>query len=148
MILHDPYALHRNWWEPWLSEGIAWVPDHTSRDWTDWDYTLADAFQTIEDFTDSESGQFIPYDASGDVDWDAQVSTSGYLEAVRKYEDAHELKPGERVYAVPSFRYPDNKPTLESWAKDQEDGVERIPSEQKGARPPTPEELRAMSGSG
>lgn len=139
MLLHDVYALHRNWWDP------QWKPGIGDTDWTTWDYALADAYQIIEDYTDSESGQWLPYDQSGDVYWDVKSRISGSLAAIRKAEENRELQPGESLYAVPVFRDDKDKPTLESWLKDvAEETNDARPAQAKGARPPTPEELAAL----
>lgn len=145
MILHDPYAGNRKWWSDWLYRE-RWVPDGSSKDWTFWDFILADAFQVIEDFTDKESGQLIWYDQSGDVFWDVKKSTSGYLEAVEKAQgDDKDPKPGVRLYAVPTFRDPNDKPTLSSWLKDvSEEKADRRPAHVRDARPPTRAELKAL----
>lgn len=142
MILHDPYALNREWWNP------DWVPATEDRAWVGWDYALAGAYQVIEDFTD-ESGQYIPYDASGEVDWEVKSKFSGSNAAIeRARESRKELRPGESLYAVAVFRDPDNKPTLKSWAASVQDGVDDgRPPEAEGARPPTGAELRALRDS-
>lgn len=140
MILHDPYAMHRRWWD------MDWRPGPNDTDWVIEDYILADVYQIIEDFTDKSNGVFIPYDQSGDIHWDVHSSFSGYDEAIEKAQKSRkELKPGERLYAVPVFDDEDNKPTLESWAKDQEENItDRRPSSARNGRPPTAEELAAM----
>lgn len=140
MILHDVYALHRNWWD-WN-----WKPGAGDTDWTTWDFVLADAYQVIEDYTDKQSGQWLPYDQSGDVYWDVKSHISGSLAAIEKEQERRkELKPGESLYAVPVFGDEQNKPTLESWLKDvQEDANDARPTKAKDARPPTAEELAAM----
>lgn len=145
MLFHDPYALHREWWHEWLW-GEPWEPDETSRDWTEWDYILADVFQVIQDITDSESGQLMHYDQSPDVYWNVKLRHSGYLEAVENYRKKNpELPPGVSPYAEPEFRDPDNKPTVAGWLRDLEEGVaDRRPAEHRDARPPTPEELAAL----
>ena len=145
MILHDPYAGNRKWWSEWLY-GESWAPDGTSRDWTFWDYVLADVYQLIEDFTDSESGQLMWIDQSGDVFWDAKKTTSGYLAAVEKARDGEkDPKPGVRWYAEPTFRDPENKPTLSSWLSDVGEGkADGRPSNVRDARPPTRAELKAL----
>lgn len=138
MILHDQYAMHRRWWDE------SWSPGPNDKDWTDWDYLLADVYQVIEDFTDAESGQWIPYDQSGDVYWETEIKFSGALAAVQS-EDSEKLKPGESYYAVPKFRDPDNKPTLESWARDKQEGrADGRPPEARNSRPPTAAELKAL----
>lgn len=137
MLLHDPYAGHRKWWDR------NWKPDHTSKDWTDWDYVLADVFQVIEDFTNKSNGQYLPYDQSGKVRWVVKSSFSGHDEALEKYRESHEAKPGETFYAIPEFDDPDNPPTLASWMKDmEEDKADLRPEGHRDARPPTAEELR------
>lgn len=137
MLLHDPYAGHRKWWD-WQ-----WEPDAHSQDWTDWDYVLADVFQVIEDFTDSSNGQYLPYDQSGKVHWTVKSKFSGHDEAVEKWRENHEAKPGESFYAVPEFDDPENPPTLATWIKDmEEDKADLRPEVRRDARPPTAEELR------
>jgi hypothetical protein len=141
MLLHDAYALHRKWWDP------TWKPGPGDTDWTTWDYILADAYQVIEDYTDPETGQYLPYDQSGDVYWDVKSKFSGSKEAMDKEMERRKdgLKPGESLYAVPVFVDPENKPTLETWFKDlAEDTADRRPEKMRNARPPTAEELAAM----
>lgn len=144
MILHDPYAIHRHWWAELIDEP-EWQPDDTSRDWTDWDFILADVYQVICDFT-GDYGQWLPDDTSGDVWWDVKSKFSGYEEALEKArEERGELKPGETLYAEPVYDESKPKPTLESMFADMESGVDdRRPSERTGARPPTSAELEAL----
>lgn len=135
MILHDPYALHRKWWDP------DWTPGESSRDWTDWDYILADTYQLIDDFTDKESGQIMWFDQSGEVHWDVDTTTSGSLEAIER--ETGELKPGERRYAKPIFG--DKKPTMQQWIADMAEGkADRRPTQARNSRPPTATELAAL----
>jgi len=140
MILHDNYALHRKWW---LRD---WEPVLGDTDWVFEDYFLADIFQVIEDYTNKNNGVWIPYDQSGDITWDVRSTISRYDAAIEKEKERRKdsMKPGESLYAVPLFDDEDNKPTLESWAKDQEEGNTGRPSKAIGARPPTAEELAAM----
>lgn len=140
MILRDPYALHRKWWD------VEWTAEPGDTEWTEWDYTLAEVYQVIEDFTDPESGQFMPYDQSGIVRWEVRSVYSGALEAIeRARESRKELKPGEKLYAVPVFDTPDQKPTLDDWIKDiNSNKADRRPPEAYDSRPPTPEELLAL----
>lgn len=148
MLLHDPYAGHRKWWSEYLY-GQPWVPGESDQSWTTWDYILADVLQVIEDFTDSESGQLMWLDQSGDVWWESRRIDSGYLAAVEKaQEDAKTDEKGVRYYAVPIFDPNKPKPTLESWLNDNQEDPDRqgrrVPSDHKGARPPTPDEIRRM----
>lgn len=139
MILKDPYALHRRWWDE------SWQPGLTSKDWTDWDYVLADVYQIIEDYTDDRSGQIMWFDQSGEVDWDVDKVSSGSLAAIEAAEEKNNLKAGERYYAKPTFRDPDNKPTMAQWLKDVGEGkADGRPSQHRNARPPTTEELAAI----
>ena len=140
MILHDPYALNRRWWDR------EWKPDPTDTAWPQWDFVLADTYQIIDDFTDKESGQYIPYDSSGEVDWDVQSKFSGSSAAIEKARESRkELKPGETLYAVPTFRDPDNKPTLKTWIRDvEENKADLRPPEAMGSRPPTLLELQQL----
>lgn len=140
MILHDPYAMHRKWWD-WTWKPTPGIDDA----WTDWDFILADVFQVIQDYTDPETGQWMPFDQSGDVYWETDIKYSGSAEALDKARADKEPKPGESYFAYPVFRDPDNKPTLASWAKDIEEGkADRRPPEFRDSRPPTPEERAKM----
>lgn len=145
MIFHDPYAMHRPYWHEWLW-GEPWKPDHTSRDWVEWDFILADVYQVIMDLTDPETGQLMIYDQSSEVYFDVKLRYSGAQEALENYRKNHpELPAGASPYVVPVFRDPDNKPTLEDWIKNlEEDKADRRPEEHRDARPPTPEELRKI----
>jgi hypothetical protein len=140
MLLRDNYALHRKWWDR------DWRPSFGDDLWVEWDYILAEVLQIIEDYTDSTSGQYFPYDQSDEVDWDIESTFSSSAAAMeRKQKERGELKPGERLYAVPVFRNPDNKPTLATWFADIASGSkERIPEEHQGARPPTADEMAAL----
>lgn len=140
MLLHDAYALHRKWWD-WQ-----WKPSFGDDSWTDWDYVLAETLQVIEDYTDNETGQFIPFDQSGEVRWEVESKFSGSAEAIaKKSKERGELKPGESLYAVPIFDDPDNKPTLTSWIEDMSKGShEIVPKEHEGARPPSAAELEQL----
>lgn len=139
MILHDPYALNRKWW---LED---WEPQVIDREWTDWDYVLADTFRVIQDFTDQTTGQLMWYDQSGDVRWNVMSRFRGSeaaLDAHRKTLKDGEGKPGEDFYVVPEFNDPENKPTLESWLKDMEENrVDLRPAGTENLRPPTREEI-------
>lgn len=145
MIFHDPYAMHRAWWHEWVW-GEEWKPDDTSRDWVEWDFILADVYQAICDITDSETGQLMHFDQSPNVYWDIKLRHSGSQEALDKYRKANpDLPAGASPYAVPVFRDPENKPTVEQWLKDLEEGKADLrPEEHRDARPPTPEELAAI----
>lgn len=136
MILHDPYALNRKWWD---SE---WVGTFEDTLWTQWDFVLAEVYQTIQDYTDSETGQWIPFDQSGAVWWETRSSFSGSKAAIEKARDGRELKDGETLYAVPVFDESKPKPTLASWARDLEEGKADLrPERHRDARPPTAAEL-------
>lgn len=145
MLFQDPYALHRKWWNQWL-RGVPWKPDDTSRDWVEWDYILADVFQVITDITDPNTGQLMHYDQSGEVYWDVKLSHSGSQEALDIFRKNNpELPPGKSPYVVPTFRDPDNKPTVAQWLKDlEEEKADGRPDEHRDARPPTPQELAAI----
>lgn len=141
MILHDAYAMHRKWWK------FDWVPGIGDESWTEWDFILADAYQVIDDFTDKSTGQYIPYDQSGEVHWDVKSQFSGSQAAIERAQTERELAAGETLYAVPTFDNPESKPTLSSWAKDMdEEKADGRPPEMRNSRPPTPEELANLLG--
>lgn len=139
VILGDPWALHRKWWDP------DWVEDPLLVNvWTPYDFMLLQAFQLDEDLTDSESGQFKPYDESGAVKWEVHTSTSGAMEAIEKFQKDREQKPGERIWVEPVFDDPDDKPTIADWIADREAGRDRVPPERRDARPPSASELAEL----
>jgi hypothetical protein len=143
MILGDPYAGHRCWWDAEWKEDPALVNVPTG-----WDIALIRALQIIEDYTGS-NGQLIWIDSSKDVDWDIRKSWSGHDEAIeRATKDAGELDPGVALYAVPVPRDPANPPTLLQWAEsmaeeelDNEGDLIPVPEIGKA---PTHEELLAL----
>jgi len=141
MLLHDPYALHRKWWDR------DWKPELGDDAWTDWDFVLAEVYQLIEDYTDNQSGQIMWFDQSGDVYWEARSVFSGSMaEIERVQKERGELKRGESLYAVPIFADPENKPTLSSWIADIESQKADLrPGHLRDSRPPNAEELAAMN---
>lgn len=143
MILHDPYAMHRKWWDP------EWTPGVGDTEWTDWDFVLAEVYQIIEDYTDKNSGMWLPFDASGDIWWDVKSNFSGSMAAIeREQKSRGELKPGESLYAVPVFDESKPRPTLETWIRDiSEDKSDMRPSEHRDARPPTAAERALLKKS-
>lgn len=144
MLLHDPYAGNRKHWR-WMW-GELWRPKPSDKDWTFWDYVLADIVEIIEGYTDPNNGQLRWIDESGDVWWDVKESYSGFDEAVEnKQAKDEEHKPGVSYYAVPIFNDNLPRPTLESWIKAQaSETTTRIPAEHAGAHRPSAEELSAM----
>lgn len=130
-------------WDAGLDKWWETHPEPPVEHWTDWDYALLYAFQMMEDLTDPQSGQFMPYDQSDKVWWEPVRTTSGYLRAVETETEKSKTKPGERISAKPVFMEPTNPPTIESWLKEMEDGPS-APPEFMDARPPTPEELAAL----
>lgn len=144
VILGDDYAHHRKWWDPF------WEPDPALVGvWTPWDFALLHAYQLHEDFTSGESGQWLPFDASPEVDWEVHTSYSGYMESVEKYQKEHKDVPGERLYATPVFRDEEHKPTIEDYLKimeeERETGQRARKEEYRDARPPTAAELAALT---
>lgn len=141
MLLGDPYAGHRKWWRP------EWKPK-PSRDtqWTPWDYRLAYAVQIIDDFTDGESGQFIPWDQSDNVYWEVQKHQSGYLAAVEKHNNEDKKQePGVRVGAYPIFKEGAPRPTITSYLKEMEEDRVGVPSsDEPVGMAPSFEQLQAL----
>lgn len=63
--MHDPYAGHRDYADPF------WVPDpdrHTQ--WTDWDYALMEAITVLDNLTDPATGQFAWLAEDPEVAWE------------------------------------------------------------------------------
>ena len=119
VILQDPYALHRHWWDHY------WTPDPVrDTQWTTWDYALAKAYQVIQDMTSDSSGQPLWLAQSGRVFWDTESRIDGAAAAVQVAAEARDkLKPGEIIYATnPHVAPGEELPTMLDWLKDIEAG--------------------------
>lgn len=62
--------------------------------WTDWDYSLLEAFQMIEDYQESETGHFPWETQDEDIHWQGYTIPNGNLEAVERYQEAHKKADG------------------------------------------------------
>lgn len=63
--------------------------------WTPWDYSLANVFQMIEDYQDSETGRF-PWEIEDEnIRWRGRTKPNSYRAAVEKYQDTHKDKDGK-----------------------------------------------------
>lgn len=119
VILQDPYALHRHWWDRY------WEPDPVrDTQWTNWDYVLVKAYQVIQDMTDASSGQLLWLSQSGRVFWDTESRIDGAEAAVQKAtEERKKLEPGERIFAVnPHVAPGEELPTMIEWLEEIESG--------------------------
>lgn len=143
MLMNDPYAGHRDYEDPW------WVPDPiTDTAWTDVDYALVQAVQTVEAFTSKSSGQLRWLAEDPDVYWDLGEAVDYATQTVARYAEDH-YKDG-----VPNELtiYPKNPQkagefwTLEEWFDFMDkDDIRLDRDAPKGARPPTAEENQQLA---
>jgi hypothetical protein len=138
--MRDPYAAHRDY------DDIYWLPDvnkHTQ--WTEWDYALAEAYTTRENFTDPHTGQPRWLAEDPDVYWDIGETVShAAADLQRAQEEVHD-RPGWDVF----LKNP-HKTTGEFWTID--DWLEQLESDSRvmergapeGATGPSAEDLAAL----
>jgi hypothetical protein len=136
--MHDPYAGHRNYESPW------WQPDparHTQ--WTEWDYVLLEAHETIKMLQSPMSGQMRNISEDPEVSWEIGYRVDYGLQELERFEKENEPEPGVQFFLTnPTKR--DGKPfwTVTEWLEDIEKGDPVIDrSAPDGAHAPTPEEL-------
>jgi hypothetical protein len=122
MILRDKYAGYREY----LSSTWVYEEAHlaNTREYTDWDMTLASVAQIIEDYTNKQNGQIYFFDESDRVQWEVRSSFSGYDAALEN--DDKTLEPGESRYAIPIIDE-DNPPTIWEWLDSLEDHTNHPP---------------------
>ena len=143
MLLHDPYAGHRDYDDPF------WTPDpilHTQ--WTSWDFALAEAMAAIDMLT-SETGQPRWLTEDPDVYW--EIGTSVDYSMVELHDRVDKYKDGVPAGVNHFVKNPHKNGefwTMEQWLEwreNQEDAEPRIDrAAPEGARPPTAEELVEM----
>jgi hypothetical protein len=141
-LLHDPYAGHRDYDDPF------WVGDPV-RDtlWTDWDYALAEAISAIDQLT-SPTGQPRWLTEDPEVYWDigssVDYSVKTLSDEAAKYKDG---VPPEVNHFVKNPHKAGEFWTMEEWLEwreSLEDGPPIDRDAPEGARPPLPEELAEM----
>lgn len=141
MLLGDPYAGHRKWWDPdWVEDpAIAMI-------WTEWDYLLMRTYQYLEDFT-SPNGHLAWVEEDPDVGWDIDVVESGFEKAMHDYRENNDVKDWQNLRARPVWEDDVEPPSMEKWLKRAEENASGgFPSMPQGGtpRPPTAEELAAL----
>jgi len=142
MLLNDPLAGHRKWWNPDYrpAPSMATV-------WTEWDFILLRVYQYLEDYT-TPNGHMIWVEQDPDVHWDIDKSESGYERAVYEYRESNDLKPYESLHATPAWDETAEPPSMEKWLKilaEEKENVESAYPTGGTPRPPTPEELAALA---
>jgi hypothetical protein len=141
MLMRDPYAGHRNYEDPW------WVPDPV-RDtaWTEVDYALVEAAQTIESFTSSTSGQLRWLAEDPDVYWDTGETVDYATQQVAR--DSEKYKDGVPHEVTIFAKNPTKNGefwTLEEWFDFLDRDEARVDrGAPAGARPPTSADRAAM----
>lgn len=141
MLLNDPYAGHRKWWNPLYrpTPSMATV-------WTEWDFILLRVFQYLEDYT-TGSGHLIWVEQDPDVYWEINKVESGYERAIHEYRETNDLKPYESANAKPTWADDVEPPSMEKWLKrlDEEHDSGGFDHPEGGTpRPPTAEELARL----
>lgn len=139
--MHDPYAGHRNYSTPW------WQPDPVrDTQWTDWDYTLLEACETIKMLRSPQSGQLRTLAEDPDVDWEIDYRVDYAAQDLARFEKEHEPEPGVDFFVTnPVKRNDEPFWTVSEWLDDIENGGGKIDRQApEGARPPTPEEMQAI----
>lgn len=114
MLTHDPYFGHRDWFTGEV------VSEPT---WTEWDYALASACQTIEDFTDNETGHLVWVEQSDRVAFDATrfIKKSEAAKERKTSGKNYKAQPGERWRTKPIVMDGGPMPTLREWLEAQSD---------------------------
>jgi len=115
MLFHDPYALNRNWFT-----GEPDGPDAHER-FNEWDFALADAMQTIEDYTDKH-GHLIFERDSDRVDVVAKKKIDKAQAAIDKKTRGKNGKPyepelGEFFVTELVLRRGEEWPTIAEWSE-------------------------------
>lgn len=122
MLLHDPFAGHRDWetGEPLLAQSDVF--------WTEWDYALADAVTFMQDHT-NEHGHLVWEQEDPRVTVVARRKidrAQAAIEKKTKGSDKNPYKPkdGEKWYT--ELRLPDGGdwPTFDEWYERQMGGKE------------------------
>ena len=113
-LMHDPFYGHRDS----FSGDVEREPF-----WLDWDYALATALQTVEDYTDAETGQLVWVEQSSRVTFDAQRYTKKSIAAIDRKTSGKNYKaqPGERWRAKPVVMDGGDLPTMREWIEEQSD---------------------------
>lgn len=140
MLCRDPYAIHRNYEDPW------WIPDPIrDTQWTDIDFALVEAAQAVEAFTSKDSGQLRWLAEDPDVYWEigerVDFAIKEVAQASEKYKDG---VPRELTL------YPKNPTkdgefwTLEEWMDNMDkDQVRLDRGAPEGGHAPTLDEIEA-----
>lgn len=115
MLLHDHYALHRNWFTGEADEEPTW---------TDWDYALAEVGQMLEDYRTPEGHMF--WEAESErVTFDARKKINKARAAIDRKTKGSKGKPykpldGEYWVTEPVLMEGDDWPTLEEWLEEKQ----------------------------
>lgn len=115
-ILQDHYAHFR--------DSFSYEVDGTPV-WTEWDFALLNALQTIEDYTDPETGELVFVEQSDRVTYDATRYTKKSVAAVERKTKGSDKKPyksqpGERWRTKAKVMDGGELPTLSEFIAEQE----------------------------
>ena len=132
--------MHRDYDDIWWQADPA---KHTQ--WTDWDYALAEAYRTKENFTDPATGQPLWLAEDPEVYWELGHRKSHAAADLHKAQQEVGDEPGHTVFLKNPTKDGEFW-TIEDWLdySDESDGQILERGAPEGARPPTPEELTEM----
>ena len=136
--MHDPYAGYRNYDDPW------WTPDplrHTQ--WTEWDYLLLEACETIKMLASPQSGQLRTLAEDPDVFWEIGYRVDYGAQELHRHEEEHGHEHGVTFFLTnPKKRGGGEFWTVSEWLEDIESGDPRIERDApEGGHAPSPAEL-------
>ena len=139
--MHDPYAGYRDYDDPfWIADPVR----HTQ--WTEWDYILLEAHETIEMIQSADTQQLRTLSEDPDVQWDIAYRVDYGAQELERHNKDHETEPGVRFYLT-NPRKPNGEPfwSVSDWLDDIEKGdpvIERGAPE--GGHAPDPADLIAL----
>jgi hypothetical protein len=139
--MHDPYAGHRNYEDPW------WQPDPLrDTQWIEWDYALLEACETIKMLESPSSGQMRNLSEDPDVYWEIDYRVDYGAQELDRFHKDNEPEPGVNVYLTnPQKRNGEPFWTLTDWLDNIEKGSPQIDrNAPEGAQGPSPEDLLAL----
>lgn len=138
--MRDPYAGHR-------SDHVWWVPDAVrDTQWTEWDYVLLEACETIKILQSPQSGQLRNLSEDPDVYWEVDFRVDYGAQELHEATKDKEPDPGVTLFLTnPKKR--DDAPfwSVSEWLEDIEKGSPKIERDAPdGARMPTPDDLAEL----
>jgi hypothetical protein len=114
--------------------------------WTEWDYVLLEAAETIEMLESPATGQLRTLSEDPDVYWEIDYRVDYAAQELERFHKEHDTEPGVNLFLTnPQKR--EGKPfwTVSDWLDNIEEGNPRIEREAPdGSHAPNPEDLIAL----